>query len=121
MKEVSMYYANLTNIDLAMFMPDGRLRGDSFNLHVKMTGQEDPEEAVLIDFSTAKKTIKSWIDDHVGNGFDHKCWVTLHPDIDIQVQGDNEVQFPQDGQMVSVLSAPSRSMVTLLKAKANKN
>lgn len=77
---VSMYYANLTNIDLAMIMPDGRLRGDSFNLHLELVGAEDPEEAVLIDFSTAKKSIKSWIDDHTGNGFDHKCWLFDHKD-----------------------------------------
>lgn len=89
-KNVSMYYANLTNIDLAMFLPTGQLRGDSFNLHVTLSGQEDPQEAVLIDFSTAKKRIKKWIDDHEGNGFDHKCWVTMHPEMNIEVKHDRD-------------------------------
>lgn len=103
MKEVQMYYANLTNIDLAMFVPGGKLRGDSFNLHVKMSGTEDLEEAVLIDFSTAKKRIKSWIDDHKGQGFDHKCWVTVHPEMGIEVN-----RLPND---VVEISTPHTTVI----------
>jgi 6-pyruvoyl-tetrahydropterin synthase len=87
---VSMYYANLTNIDLAMVMPEGNLRGDSFNLHLELTGEEDPVESVLIDFSTAKKRVKSWIDDHSGQGFDHKCWVFTHSSAFVDVDIDNQ-------------------------------
>lgn len=110
-KTVQMYYANLTNIDLAMFMPDGRLRGDSFNLHVKLSGEEDPKEAVLIDFSTAKKRIKAWIDDHKGDGFDHKCWVTLHPQMAIDLTLDTEVVQVPTNEML--MATPGETVVSI--------
>lgn len=111
-KKVQMYYANLTNIDLAMLMPDGRLRGDSFNLHVSLTGQEDPRESVLIDFSTAKKQIKAWIDDHEGQGFDHKCWVPITENPDMEVSIDTEVVTYEGYDRME--SAPADSSVAIV-------
>lgn len=123
-KVVEMYYANLTNIDLGMILPNGRLVGNAFNLHLELKGEEDPVENVLIDFSTAKKRIKKWIDDHTGNGFDHKCWVTLHPSMQLSCSKINVTQdVENDGVIVSVPTGETiievNTPFTTLRAPAN--
>jgi len=78
-----------TVIDLAFWKPHEKaFAGASFNVHCLLSGPVDGnnrDEGVVADFSTAKKTIKRDIDQHIdpyqfdsptdaalANGFDHK-------------------------------------------------
>lgn len=58
----TMFLRNITVIDHAYF-EDGMVNGMSYNLSVELTGNIDPQEQVVIDFSTCKKQIKQLIDD----------------------------------------------------------
>lgn len=71
----TLFIGNLTVIDYAYVHPTNlTITGGSLNLSVEVTGNVEPIENVVVDFSTIKKTIKNLIDDKE-EGFDHKIWV----------------------------------------------
>jgi 6-pyruvoyl-tetrahydropterin synthase len=72
-KTSTIFLNEITCIDHAYF--DGNsIMGGSFMASFKVTGSVDPEENVVVDFSTLKKLIKDIIDDR-NIGLDHKLWI----------------------------------------------
>lgn len=69
----SMFVNDCTNIDHAYINKDGRIIGGSYRPKFIVSGEIDPHEEVVVDFSTIKKSLKKLIDD-LDNGFDHKLW-----------------------------------------------
>jgi 6-pyruvoyl-tetrahydropterin synthase len=65
---------SITQIDYATIDKDGHVVGGSLSPSMIVTGEIDPNEHVVIDFSTCKKDIKSIID-HQEYGIDHKLVV----------------------------------------------
>lgn len=69
-----MFLNNVTAIDLAYIDDTGAVIGDSINPKIIVTGDVDPTEKVVVDFSSIKKDIKGIIDAKY-SGFDHKLWL----------------------------------------------
>lgn len=69
----TMFLSNLTILDHAYIDQRGNVVGGSFNPSFFVTGEIDPVEQVVVDFSAVKKQIKQIIDDN-DQGFDHKLW-----------------------------------------------
>lgn len=69
-----LFLNNITVIDHGFIGADGRQHGGSFHASFEVSGEVDPTEQVVIDFSAVKKSIKAIVDDKV-NGYDHKVWV----------------------------------------------
>lgn len=74
MTESSIFFNEPTVIDHSFIAGDGGCYGGSVNPSFIVSGAVDPQENVVLDFSSGKKRIKEWIDDN-NNGFDHKCWI----------------------------------------------
>ena len=88
-----IFVDNVTVIDLSRWsFRKQAFRGDSFNLHCKVSGPVEPQEGVVVDFSKGKKEIKAAVDRHVElegdlpvatilnrNGFDHKLVLPSAP------------------------------------------
>lgn len=70
----TMFLNDKNVVDHAYIDERGCVVGGSFGPCWRVTGDVDPEEKVVVDFSTCKKQIKSLID-HPVNGFDHKLWI----------------------------------------------
>ena len=70
----TMFLNDVTAIDLAYLTEDGRVLGRSVRPQIHVTGVIDPEEKVVIDFSTVKKFLKAEIDNKE-YGYDHKLCV----------------------------------------------
>jgi 6-pyruvoyl-tetrahydropterin synthase len=70
----SMFLRNFTAVDYAFINPDGVVRGDSFHVNATVSGAMDPNEHVVVDFSTVKKALKD-VFDAKEDGFDHKLWL----------------------------------------------
>lgn len=70
----TMFLENITVVDHAYINDAGQIIGGSFHTSFKVTGNVDPLEQVVVDFSTIKKDLKAWIDDKE-EGFDHKLWL----------------------------------------------
>jgi len=75
----SIFLNAVTVIDHAYINHDGLIIGGSFLASFLVTGETDPLEKVVVDFSTLKKDIKNLIDRHTyynnSNGYDHKLWL----------------------------------------------
>lgn len=69
----SLFLSELSIVDHAYINNEGIVVGGSFNPSFLVTGEMDPIEQVVVDFSTIKKDIKAAID-HKDIGFDHKLW-----------------------------------------------
>ena len=69
----TMFLSDLTVVDHAYIDNRGNVVGGSFNPSFFVTGEIDPIEQVVVDFSAIKKQIKQIIDDKE-TGFDHKLW-----------------------------------------------
>lgn len=69
----SLFLSELSIVDHAYINNEGMVVGGSFNPSFLVTGEIDPVEQVVVDFSTIKKDIKAAID-HKEIGFDHKLW-----------------------------------------------
>jgi 6-pyruvoyl-tetrahydropterin synthase len=67
----TMFLNDVTVIDLAILDADGIIGGYSVRPRFWVTGNIDPNEGVVVDFSTIKKQIKGLID-HKEFGYDHK-------------------------------------------------
>lgn len=74
-----MYLRNLTQIDMGIILPNGKLEGRSFNLSCEVVGEIEQEEQVVVDFSTIKKAIKNVVDDKEV-GIDHKTVLFHNPE-----------------------------------------
>lgn len=73
-KTSTMFLNDLTVVDHAYINVHGAVVGGSFHPCFLVTGEIDPVERVVVDFSTIKKRMKQMIDcDRLG--FDHKCWI----------------------------------------------
>jgi len=75
----SIFNNELTVVDHAYINDYGKIIGGSFLPSFIVSGELDPVEKVVIDFSTVKKNIKNIIDNHYfeleQNGLDHKLWI----------------------------------------------
>ncbi len=69
----TMFLNDVTVIDHAYIDSDGRIHGGSFLACFEVSGNIDPTESVVVDFSRVKKDIKAIVDCHA-SGFDHKLW-----------------------------------------------
>jgi hypothetical protein len=69
-----MFLGEITVVDHAYVDNTGKIIGGSFIPSFQVTGEVDPVESVVEDFSSIKKRIKALIDDKVF-GFDHKLWL----------------------------------------------
>lgn len=69
----TMFLSDLTVVDHAYIDDRGNVVGGSFNPSFFVSGEVDPVEQVVVDFSAVKKQIKSIIDNKEF-GFDHKLW-----------------------------------------------
>lgn len=72
-KPASIFLSQLTILDHAYIDDRGIVVGGSFNPDFIVSGDVDPVEQVVVDFSTVKKDLKGFIDDKE-DGFDHKLW-----------------------------------------------
>lgn len=71
----TIFLRNITAIDYAFLdLSTYRPKGGSLQLSAMVSGLINDKEAVVVDFSKIKKTIKAIIDDK-DHGFDHKFWV----------------------------------------------
>jgi 6-pyruvoyl-tetrahydropterin synthase len=73
MSKATMFLNQISVVDHAYINDEGVVVGGSFNPDFIVSGEIDPVEQVVIDFSTVKKDIKHYID-HKESGFDHKLW-----------------------------------------------
>lgn len=73
MSSSTMFLSNLSIVDHAYIDHRGNVVGGSFNPSFLVSGEVDPVEQVVVDFSAVKKQIKNIIDDKE-IGFDHKLW-----------------------------------------------
>jgi 6-pyruvoyl-tetrahydropterin synthase len=68
-----IFLSNISVVDHAYIDHRGNVVGGSFNPSFLVSGEVDPVEQVVVDFSAVKKQIKNIIDDKE-IGFDHKLW-----------------------------------------------
>jgi len=123
--KLTMFLSDLTVVDHAYIDDNGKIIGGSFNPGFLVTGEIDPVENVIVDFSTIKKSIKGKIDDPI-SGFDHKLWIiegysqcnySFNEDrahIDSQAI---ELDIPKDA--VKIFSAKEYSIIEMGLAFAN--
>jgi len=69
-----MFLNNITAVDHAYIDDKGMIIGGAVNPTMFVSGEIDPVENVVVDFSTVKKDIKHIIDAKY-SGFDHKLWI----------------------------------------------
>lgn len=75
MKQISqLFLRNVTCIDHAILDNVGFIRGGSYHQEIKVSGEVDEHEQVVVDFSNVKSEIKKIIDDP-NHGYDHKLWI----------------------------------------------
>lgn len=89
----NLFLNNITVIDHAFIGKEGELAGGSYSLSCVVSGLVEGPEAVVVDFSTVKKEIKSLIDDQ-DTGFDHKLWI-IDGISGISEMGRTEIATPQ--------------------------
>lgn len=70
----TMFLSDVSVVDHAFIDNKGKIIGGSFNPCFLVSGEIDPQEKVVVDFSTVKKSFKEIID-HKETGFDHKLWI----------------------------------------------
>lgn len=74
MNQSTMFLENITVVDHAYIDQEGKVIGGSKHASFLVTGNIDPVENVVVDFSTIKHDLKGWVDDKE-EGFDHKLWL----------------------------------------------
>lgn len=120
-----MFLNHLTMVDHAFVDDTGRIRGGSVHPDLLVSGNVDPEEKVVVDFSTIKKDLKNYIDDDQV-GFDHKCWIiegysnvtelrwldtkTSIDDFN-EANGDNLNPDPEHGERRVWIKTPTMEMI----------
>lgn len=68
---MKIYWDNVSDVDHAILFPFGQIVGNSYIAQATAEGNNNNEEAVILDFSTGKKQLKAVCDKVV----DHKLWV----------------------------------------------
>lgn len=68
---MKIYWENISDVDHAILFPLGQMVGNSYIATATAEGNNNNEEAVILDFSTGKKQLKAVCDSIV----DHKLWV----------------------------------------------
>lgn len=78
----SLYINRLTTVDCGLLLgkENPQLVGFSFNVSVKVRGDLDPAESVIVDFGKLKKQLKARIDS-LEDGYDHKLIVPKFSDV----------------------------------------
>lgn len=108
----SMFVNDCTNIDHAYINNEGRVIGGSYRPKFIVSGEVDPHEEVVVDFSTIKKSLKKLIDD-LNNGFDHKLWwidgfsagkIQFNPDNTVRIK-TRHVEVTGPANIVRVVSS----------------
>lgn len=96
----TLFLRNITAIDHAYLDTiTGTPKGGSLQLNVLVSGKVDSHEAVVVDFSKIKKSIKALVDGQ-NHGFDHKLWIpanyeTYFPQIEVyEEDGEIEITTP---------------------------
>jgi 6-pyruvoyl-tetrahydropterin synthase len=80
LQESTLFLNNISQIDFAYLNPLAALPiGGSYHLSALVTGDVEPQEAVVVDFGKIKKSIKEIVDAKE-DGFDHKLWVPSNYD-----------------------------------------
>lgn len=90
MNRATLFLNDLTCLDHAFINDRGNIIGGSYMVGVELTGEVDPVEEVVVDFSTIKKALKEAIDDKE-KGFDHKLWIRCY-DTGVKL-GDTYVEY----------------------------
>lgn len=113
LNQATMFLNDLSVVDHAFIDNEGNVIGGSFNPSFLVTGNIDPVEKVVVDFSTVKKQLKAKIDDK-DIGFDHKLWyiegfsaadITI---LDTQHQIDSESTFNKlPGETIVIIQTPN--------------
>jgi 6-pyruvoyl-tetrahydropterin synthase len=80
--ESTIFMNNITCLDYALVNSHGFIQGSSYLVSVYLTGEVTEEESVVLDFSKAKKTVKSLIDGP--EGLDHKLVINKNYDVKIE-------------------------------------
>lgn len=78
----TIFINDLTCLDCAVVNNDGYIEGASFLVTAHLTGDVTSDESVVLDFSKAKKAIKSLIDGP--SGLDHKLLIKKETEVDIE-------------------------------------
>lgn len=103
----SLFLSNISVVDHAYIDYRGNVVGGSFNPSFLVSGDVDPVEQVVVDFSAVKKQIKAIIDDRE-IGFDHKLWF-------IEGYSNGTLTQTSDGQAkivtpTTILTAPMNAI-----------
>lgn len=117
----TLFLSNLTCIDHAYCNPGETIQGGSFMASFVVTGNIEPVEQVVVDFSTLKKDIKNIIDD-MTFGLDHKLWVFKSAWDEVSYEEFsvlNSVDIPEEERLrlvnkAAILSVP-RSAVYIVQ------
>lgn len=101
----TMFLSNISVVDHAYIDSRGNVVGGSFNPSFFVTGEIDPVEQVVVDFSSVKKQLKQIIDDKE-NGFDHKLWFLRG-----YSAGTITDAAPDNGQAMVNINTPTTNLV----------
>jgi 6-pyruvoyl-tetrahydropterin synthase len=101
MKKIAeMFLSELSIVDHAFINIWGNVEGGSFNPTFFVSGEIDPIENVVVDFSTIKKDIKAIIDSKE-IGFDHKLWF---------IEGYSQGEYLIEDDQISI-TTPTTSLL----------
>lgn len=93
MSTSTLFLNKITVIDHALINQEGLIKGGSYNLSVKVSGEVKGEEQVVVDFSKLKSSIKHLIDDNE-RGYDHKLWfIRGYSDGDVVISSEGGVSI----------------------------
>lgn len=93
MSTSTLFLNKITVIDHALIDQSGLIKGGSYNLSVKVSGEVKGEEQVVVDFSKLKSSIKKLIDDNE-RGYDHKLWfIRGYSDGDVVISSEGGVSI----------------------------
>lgn len=82
---------NFTQMDYAYIDNQGRVLGNSLHVSAVVTGEVDPVEKVVVDFSQCKKLLKELIDSPI-YGYDHKLLGFIDSDCEFEADLDSNIQ-----------------------------
>lgn len=92
----TLFLNKISVIDHALIDQEGIIKGGSYNLSVKVSGEVKGEEQVVVDFSKLKSSIKQLIDSNE-RGYDHKLWF-------IREYSKGEVSISEEGVSIETPS-----------------
>lgn len=118
-----LFVHNLTALDFAYLDGERGLLGESWRVHVELTGGLD-EQGMVLDFAAVKKGVKQTLDKH----FDHRLLVPYrHPNLVVEQQGDecllefrltdgSAIRHRSPSQALALLDAPKIDVTSVVTA-----